>query len=69
MEQTTIPEAHEFKYKNFLKMIANAKENKIREVVIVNPWVLGDNYEEVMLNISLIAEAGLSLVIMEGKAK
>jgi hypothetical protein len=51
-----------------LQLIAKAKsatgEDKINLVVVDRPWVLGDTHEEVMTNLSLLAEAGLSLAIV-----
>ena len=51
------------KFMEFDRMIEDAKAGRIDDVVIAWPDVLGDTYEELIENLSLIAEAGLHLVI------
>lgn len=54
----------ERKYANFNRMLKDAKTNAIDEVNVAYPWVLGDDYEEIIENLSRIADAGLTLRII-----
>ena len=51
------------KFKSFYKMIEDAKAHKIDLVLVACPEVLGDNYEEIIENLSLIADADIQLGI------
>ena len=51
------------KFREFDRMIEDAKAGNIDDLIIAWPDVLGDTYEELIENLSLIAEAGLHLVI------
>lgn len=57
------PENYEQKFANFIKLCDDAKKDGIQRVVIAHPWVIGDNYDEVMESLSRIADAGLVLHI------
>jgi hypothetical protein len=60
--------AHCEKYAGWLQLIAKAKyatgKDKSNLVIVDRPWALGDTHEEVMINLSLLAEAGLYLAIV-----
>ena len=47
------------------KRCAETKDKGVREIVVADPWVLGDNYEELVESLSrlALADAGLSLHI------
>ena len=51
------------KFEGFDKMIEDCKNGKIDIVVIAYPWVLGDDYEEIIESLSCIADAGVQLAI------
>ena len=51
------------KFASFIEMIEQAKKENAQMVVIANPQVLGDSYEELIESLSRLAEAGLGLQI------
>ena len=57
------PPDYEKKFADFIRLCAEAKANGVSQMVIAYPWVIGDNYEEVMESLSRLADAGLSLHI------
>lgn len=59
----SVPQGYEDKYTDFIRLCAEAKADKSDRVVIAKPWVLGDNYDEIIESLSRLAEAGLSLQI------
>ncbi|XHR29872.1 MAG: hypothetical protein ACFUZC_04825 [Chthoniobacteraceae bacterium] len=60
------PENYETKFADFLKLIEDSKASGVEAIVVAAPWVLGDNYEEIVESLSRIAKAGLALRIAEG---
>ena len=61
------PPDYEKKFAGFIQLCAEAKAKGISQVVIAYPWVIGDNYEEVMESLSRLADAGLFLHIAARK--
>jgi len=61
------PPGYEKKFGDFIRLCADAKANGISEVVVGYPWVLGDNYEELVESLSRLADSGLSLHIADRK--
>lgn len=57
------PKDYEKKFGDFIRMCAQAKSDGLTEVLIAYPWVLGDNYEELVESLSRLAAAGLGLRI------
>ena len=57
------PLGYEKKFADFVKLCAETKAKGINEIVVGYPWVLGDNYEELVESLSRLADAGLSLHI------
>jgi hypothetical protein len=57
------PLGYEKKFADFIQLCADAKTKGLSQVVIPYPWVIGDNYDEVMESLSRLATAGLSLHI------
>ena len=55
------PEGYEVKFANFIQMIADAKAKNVESVLVGFPWVLGDNYAEIIESLSRLSEAQLSL--------
>lgn len=51
------------KFAEFDKMIEHAKSGGVRHVVVAAPWVLGDTYDELLVNLGKLARAGLTLAI------
>jgi hypothetical protein len=51
------------KWEGFQRLVRECK-GKVEGVVIACPQVLGDTYEELLLNLMLLADAGLSLHIV-----
>jgi hypothetical protein len=54
----------ERKFAEFDRMIAEAKCSGIQAVMVAMPHTLGDNYEELIRNLTKLQEAELSLVIV-----
>lgn len=63
MAQHSPPEGYEEKYASFITMIRDVKQAGNVTVLVDQPWVLGDNYEEIIESLSRLAEAGLTLQI------
>jgi hypothetical protein len=57
------PLGYEKKFADFIRLCAESKANGIGEIVVGYPWVLGDNYEELIESPSRLADAGLALHI------
>lgn len=57
----TIPPGYESKYAEFIRLCAVTKANNIGHVIIAEPRVLGDTYDEIIESLSRLAEAGLAL--------
>jgi len=55
----------EEKFANFNKGLADSKANKLDTIVVYDPTVLGDDYYELVENLSRIAEAGLKIGIVK----
>lgn len=55
------PPGYEQKLADFIKLCAYTKAKGIREIVVGYPWVLGDDYEELIESLSRLEDAGLSL--------
>jgi len=61
------PVGYEKKFADFIELCAETKSKGINEIVVGYPWVLGDNYEELIESLSRLADAGLSLHIAARK--
>jgi len=61
------PANYEKKFADFIQLCAEAKANGINEVVVAYPWVLGDNYEEIIESLSRLTDAGLTLRVTASK--
>lgn len=62
-----IPAGYENKFADFIRLCAEAKAKGADSVVIAFPWVLGDDYDEVIESLSRLADAGLNLNITARK--
>lgn len=61
------PANYEQKFADFITMCQESKQAGIEEVAVAYPWVLGDTYEEIIESLSRLADAGLSLHIIQRK--
>lgn len=55
---------NETKFREFNALLEDAKMGKVDIVVVAWPKVLGDDYEEIVENLSRLAEANLKLAIV-----
>jgi sugar phosphate isomerase/epimerase len=62
------PEGYEKKFTNFIRLCTEAKSKGADSVIVAFPWVLGDDYNEVIESLSRLADAGLNLHITDRKA-
>lgn len=58
-----ISKAHKLKYKQVIQGLSEAKKKNVGLLIIAAPWVLGDDYEELVTNLNLMAKANLKLCI------
>ena len=61
------PPGYEKKFADFIKLIAESKASGVKEVLVAYPWVLGDNYAELIESLARLADAGLSLHVGASK--
>ncbi len=61
------PADYEKKFADFIHVLAEAKASGKTAVVIAYPWVIGDNYDEIIESLSRLADAGLRLDIAARK--
>lgn len=54
---------YESKFSDFIQMCGEAKDAGFDEVIVSHPWVLGDNYAEIIESLSRLADAKLKLII------
>jgi hypothetical protein len=57
------PGGYEKKFADFIRLCAETKASGVKQVVVAYPWVLGDNYQEVIESLSRLADAGLALQV------
>ena len=53
------------KFSGLIKLCNSAKFDRIQNVMVACPWVIGDTYEELIESLSRIAEAELALIVGE----
>jgi hypothetical protein len=56
----SLPPNYETKFADFIRMCRDAKKSGLKVIVVANPSVIGDNYQEIIESLSLLAEANLS---------
>jgi hypothetical protein len=59
----TTPAGYEKKFADFIKMCEKAKADGIQQVVVAAPWVIGDNYDEIIESLARLADAKLALLV------
>ena len=57
------PPAYEDKFADLIEKCREAKKNGVTTMCVHHPYVLGDNYEELIESLSRLADAGLALTI------
>jgi len=55
---------HNEKFAALNRLCQEAVSKNANKIMILNPEVLGDNYEELIHNLNKIAEAGLALLVL-----
>ena len=58
-----MPEGFEAKFAGFIRSCREAEERSAEFVLVAQPWVLGDTYDEVIESLSRLADARLALHI------
>jgi hypothetical protein len=58
-----VPQGYEGKFAGFIRACDKAKAEKIPHVIVAQPQVLGDTYEEVIESLWRLSDAGLALLI------
>jgi hypothetical protein len=53
------PPGYEKKFADFIRLCSDAKAKGATQVTVACPWVLGDNYEELIESLSRLADGGL----------
>ena len=56
---------YEQKFAGLIKAIAENKNTGIQNVIITEPWVIGDTYAEVIESLSRLAGSNLALLIVQ----
>jgi hypothetical protein len=56
---------YEQKFAGLVKAIAQQKPGDIQFLIISEPWVIGDTYEEVVESLSRLAGSNLALCIVQ----
>jgi hypothetical protein len=54
----------ERKFADFDRLLADSKRNGVKVVLVPSPQTLGDNYQELIRNLTKLQQAELSLVIV-----
>lgn len=67
-ERHTAPSCRQ-KFAGFDRALAAAKRKEFEVLVVQHPEVLGDTYKELVANLNLIADAGVSLYIVPRKER
>jgi hypothetical protein len=61
------PRGYDTKFADFNKLISEARANGITEVTVAYPFVIGDNYVEMVESLIRLADAGLALRVVNGR--
>ncbi len=56
--------SYEERFKGLLKLLSDAKRDKLEAVIVHDPHVLGDNFEEIVESLDQVAASGLLLKIV-----
>lgn len=60
---------YEEKFAGLLKAIVESKTGRIKFLLISEPWVIGDTYEEVIESLSRLAGTDLSLLVVQRESR
>ncbi len=55
------------KFESFIKAVAEAKATGSALILVAEPWVIGDTYEEVIESLSHLAGTDIGLQIVGGR--
>ena len=55
---------YEQKFAGLLKAVLENKTDPVQNLLVMEPWVIGDTYEEVIESLSLLAESKIALVVV-----
>ncbi len=64
MARHSTPVGYDKKFAALIALIDDAKHQGVDAVVIDQPWVLGDDYDELIQSLSRLADAELALRIV-----
>lgn len=59
----TAPDGYEKKFADFINLCEKAKTDGIGQVIVAAPWVIGDNYDEIIESLSRLSDAKLALLV------
>jgi hypothetical protein len=59
---------YESKFADWIKIIAQANGTDVEAIVISDPWVIGDTYEEIVESLSWLGGTNLALLIADRKS-
>jgi hypothetical protein len=59
---------YEIKFGGWIRAVADAKAGGIDSIIISDPWVIGDTYEEIVKSLSRLAGSGVALEIVQRDA-
>ena len=59
---------YETKFAEWIKVVAEANATDVKAVLIAEPWVIGDTYEEIVESLSRLGGTSLALQIAQRKA-
>lgn len=57
------PPGYEEKFAGFIRACEQARAAGAQQLLIAEPWAIGDTYEEVIESLTRLADAGLALQI------
>ncbi len=64
-EAESIDAPYAKKFAGFIKKIVQAKTTGCDVMLVTEPWVIGDTYDEVIESLSRLAESRIGLLIVE----
>ena len=59
---------YETKFAERIKVVTEANATDVKAILIAEPWVIGDTYEEIVESLSLLGGTSLALHIVQRKA-
>lgn len=59
---------YETKFAEWIKVVTEANATDVRSIIISEPWVIGDTYDEIVESLSRIGGTSLALHIAQRRA-